>query len=72
VVSVQNLILRNTGARLSAHRLKQLSSADLERLLPESDQALAVSSGLAVIRCLAVMCQHFAGHTIPLVFKACS
>ena len=53
VLSIQNMILRNTGARLSTNRIKQLSAADLESLLPDSDQALAVSSGLAVIHCLA-------------------
>ena len=53
MVSMQNIILRNTGARLSTDRIKRLSAADLERLLPDGDQALAVSSGLAVIHCLA-------------------
>jgi transposase len=53
VLSVQNIILRNTGSRLNAYRIKHLSLADLETLLPDCDQALAVSSGLAVINCLA-------------------
>jgi transposase len=53
VVSIQNIILRNTGARLSTNQIKRLSAADLEHLLLNGDQALAVSSGLAVIHCLA-------------------
>jgi transposase len=53
VLSVQNIILRNTGSRLSANRIKQLSRADIETLLPDCDQALAVSSSLAVAACLA-------------------
>lgn len=52
VLSIQHMILRNTGSRLRANRIKQFSAADLESLLPDSDQALAVSSGLAVIHCL--------------------
>jgi transposase len=52
VLSIQNMILRNSGSRLRANRIKQFSAADLESLLPDSDQALAVSSGLAVIHCL--------------------
>jgi transposase len=53
VLSLQNIILRNTGARLSGNRVKQLSQADIAILLPDEDQALAGSSGLAVVPCLA-------------------
>jgi transposase len=53
IVSVQNIILRNTGVHLRTNQIKCLSAADLERLLPDGDQALAVSSGLAVIHCRA-------------------
>jgi transposase len=53
VLSLQNIILRNTGARLNGDRIKRLSQADVTTRLPNGDQALAVSSGLAVIHCLA-------------------
>src|SRR5947208_3721133 len=53
VLSVQNIILRNTGARLSANRIKSVSQAEVDALLPDADQALAVSSALAVLHCLA-------------------
>ena len=53
VLSGQNIILRNTGSCLSANRIKQLSRADVETLLPDCDQALSVSSSLAVATCLA-------------------
>ena len=53
VLSVQNIIVRNTGARLSANRIKSVSQAEVEALLPNADQALAVSSALAVLHCLA-------------------
>src|ERR687883_1059962 len=52
VLSIQNIIVRNTGSRLSANRIKQLSRNDVEGLLPDADQALAVTSALAVVRCL--------------------
>jgi transposase len=52
VLSIQNIIVRNTGLRLRANRIKSLSQADLDKLLPDSDQALALSSALAVVSCL--------------------
>src|SRR5262249_49663843 len=53
VLSVQNIILRNTGARLSANRIKSVRQAEVDTLSPNADQALAVSSALAVLHCLA-------------------
>jgi transposase len=53
VLSIQNIIVRNTGSRLSANRIKSLSQSDLNKLLPDSDQALAISSALTVVNCLA-------------------
>jgi len=53
VLSLQNIIVRNTGARLSVKQMQELSLAALTTLLPESDQALAVRSGLAVVHTLS-------------------
>src|SRR3989442_10114003 len=53
LLSIQHLLTRNTGVSLSGNRIKQLSMADLERLVPEADLALAVRSTLAVMHCLA-------------------
>jgi transposase len=53
VLSIQNILVRNTGSRLSANRIKGLSQAEVDVLLPDLDQALAVSSALAVVSCLA-------------------
>jgi hypothetical protein len=53
VLSLQNIIVRNTGARLSGKQRPELSLAELTQLLPESDQALAVRSGLAVLPTLS-------------------
>jgi transposase len=52
VLSLQNIIVRNTGARLSGKQMQELSLAELTQLLPESDQALAVRSGLTVLQTL--------------------
>jgi transposase len=53
LLSIQNLIARNTGRAPSGNRIKQLETEDIERLLPETDLALAVTSNLEVMRCLA-------------------
>jgi transposase len=53
--SLKNLfaIMSNTGARLSLKRIQELTKCELERLLPEADQILAVTSSLAVLDCLS-------------------
>jgi len=53
VLSVQNILVRNTGVRLSIKQIRELTKRDLERLLPEADQILAVTSSLAVLDCLS-------------------
>jgi transposase len=53
VLSVQNILVRNTGARLSVKRLRELTKHEIEHLLPEADQILAVTSSLAVLDCLS-------------------
>jgi transposase len=52
VLSLHNIIVRNTGVRLSAKRMHAVPLEALERLLPEPDQVLAVTSRLAVVHCL--------------------
>ncbi len=44
VLSVQNILARNTGRRLSVKHMHNLSQHDLEELLPEAEQVLAVTS----------------------------
>lgn len=53
VLSVQNILARNTGLRFSVKQLHQLNQGDLEALLPETDQVLAVTSSLTVMACLS-------------------
>ena len=52
VLSLQNIIVRNTGVRLSAKRIHALTLEEVERLLPEPEHVLAVTSSLAVLHCL--------------------
>jgi transposase len=52
VLSVQNIISRNTACRLSVNQIKQLTPDEVQVLLPNEDQDLAVSSTLRVITCL--------------------
>src|SRR5437868_10037000 len=53
VLSVQNIIVRHTGVRLSAKRIHALTVEELERLLPVPEHVLAVTSSLVVVHCLA-------------------
>jgi transposase len=50
---VQNLMVRNTGVRLSAKRINSVSQAEVHTLFPDAAQALAVRSALAVLHWLA-------------------
>lgn len=52
VLSLQNIIVRNTGVRLSAKRIHELTLEEVEHLLPEPEHVLAVTSSLAVWHCL--------------------
>jgi transposase len=47
VLSLQNIIVR-----LSAKRINELTKEDLQGMLPEADQVLAVTSSLALLDCL--------------------
>ncbi len=52
VLSVQNILTRNTGMHFSVKQIHTLNTPDLENLLPEADQVLAVTSSLAILTCL--------------------
>jgi transposase len=51
-LSLQNILVRQTGIRLSAKRIHALPLEEVERLLPEPEQVLAVTSSRAVVHCL--------------------
>jgi transposase len=50
LLSLQNLGTRNTGSALTGNRIKQLTVAEVEELLPEATLAWAVKSNLAVLQ----------------------
>jgi transposase len=52
VLSVQNIMARNTGARFSVKRIQELTKQELQSLLAEEAQVLAVTSSLTVLDCL--------------------
>jgi transposase len=53
VLSVQNILVRNTGLRFGVQQIHKLSQKALEALLPEAEQILAVTSSLALLECLS-------------------
>src|SRR5262245_61166409 len=52
VLSVQNIMARNTGTRFSVKRIQELTKQELTSLLAEETQVLAVTSSLVVLDCL--------------------
>src|ERR687885_1161287 len=52
VLSVQNIMARNTGSRFSVKRIQELTKQELTALLAEETQVLAVTSSLMVWDCL--------------------
>jgi transposase len=52
LLSIQNLFARNLGEGISANRVKQLESEDVEALFTDPNLALAINSSLAVLNCL--------------------
>ncbi len=52
LLSIQNLVSRNTGHSMSANRIKQLTSPQVEELFPDQDIALAIQSNRVVMSTL--------------------
>lgn len=52
ILSIQNLLARNTGRRLSATGVKRLTDPQVDEMLANGDLALAVKSSVAVMQCL--------------------
>jgi transposase len=52
ILSIQNLVSRNTGSGISGHVVKQLDDDSINRMIPEPDRALAVKSNVTVMKCL--------------------
>lgn len=51
VLSIQNLLSRNTGSSLSANRIKHLDGKEVDELFSSPDLALAVKANLAMLKC---------------------
>src|SRR5690348_14099258 len=49
LLSIQNLVTRNTGSSISANRIEALDDPQVDELLPNEDLALAVKANLAVM-----------------------
>jgi len=52
VLSVHNLMVRNTGVRFGAKQIDEFTPSELASLLPNTEQVLAVTSSLTVLHCL--------------------
>jgi transposase len=48
-LSMQNILVRNTGSRFSVKQIHKLRKKDLEGILPEASQALGVRSSLRLL-----------------------
>lgn len=53
LLSIQNLVTRNTGTAITGNRIKTLTGEQVHDLLPTAEVVLAVTSTLAVLRCIA-------------------
>ena len=51
LLSIQNLVTRNTGSSISGNRIKTLDSEQVDQLLPDRDLALAVKANLSMMQC---------------------
>ncbi len=52
LLSIQNLVSRNTGSSMSANRIKKLTSEEVDELFPAQDIAMAIQSNLVVMNTL--------------------
>lgn len=52
VLSVQNILARNTTRSMSAYHIKKIEDEQVEQLLDDANIILALKSNIAVIRCL--------------------
>ena len=64
LLSIQNLLTRNTGSSISANRVKGLDAPQIDELLADGDLALAVKANLSVMSS--------AGEQVELIEKTVS
>jgi transposase len=58
ILSIQNLISRNTGQSMSGKEIKQLQEKELTQVNQDPNRTLAITSNLAVMRCLNEQIAH--------------
>jgi transposase len=51
LLSIQNLITRNTGSSMNSNRIKTLQPQQVDELLADGDLALAVKANIAMVQC---------------------
>ncbi|MFM9972568.1 MAG: IS110 family transposase [Burkholderiales bacterium] len=51
ILSIQNLLTRNTGSSLNGNRIKALDAEQVDQLLANPDLSLAVKANLAMMQC---------------------
>ncbi len=51
LLSIQNLITRNTGSSMNSNRIKTLEPQQVDELLADRDLALAVKATVAMVQC---------------------
>lgn len=51
LLSIQNLITRNTASSMNSNRIKTLDAEQVDELLPNPDLALAVKANVALMQC---------------------
>jgi len=52
ILSVENLLTRNTGSRLSCRKIKELDCGEVERLFPRLELSMAINASLRVMQAL--------------------
>lgn len=67
LLSIQNLLTRNTGSSLSANQIKGLDVQQVDELLPDGDLALAVKANLSVMSSAAEQTEILEQRVIELV-----
>lgn len=52
ILSIENLMSRNTGQRISSNAVKKITAEEIDKILTNPDHALAMKSNVLVMRCL--------------------
>lgn len=58
ILSMQNLISRNTAQSMSGRAIKQLEASEIEKMNTDPNRTLAITSNLAVMNCLDEQISH--------------